>query len=182
MLSVSLPVGGTGGPFGWPILPHGGGSSYNNYGWYMGSNSAGAFSSVGINYGEYMPQAGRIYGAAVNWAIKGSTNLIRYKIYAVNYGSLAAFLPIFPGMDITASGAIPAAVGGGVIVRSRGSNSVWEKRAFKAGDYIGIYIVPEGGHNTSGSQMKDAIEIEGTIYLRFDNVEEGPTATDESKW
>jgi hypothetical protein len=180
MLSFSLPVGSSAGPFGWPILPHGGGSSYNNYGWYMGSNSGAAFAPVGINYGEYMPQAGRIYGAAVNWAIASQTN-IQYRIYAVNYGSLAAFLPIFPGMDITASGAIPAAVGGGVIVRSRGSNSVWlDPITFAAGDYIGIYIVPVGGIGGRGAQIKDPIEIEGTIYLRFDNTNEDRTGTEQT--
>ena len=179
MLSFNMPVNGIGGAwFGWPILPHGAGSSFSNYGSYMGSNSGVAFASDGMNYGEYMPQKGAIYGAAVNWAINSITTL-QYKIYAVNYGPSN---PFFPGMEITASAphGIPTAVPGGYL---RGSNSVWgDKVPFAAGDYIGIYIVPADPLGGSGAQIKDPIEIEGTLYFRFDNVDKSNSASPEKTW
>jgi hypothetical protein len=49
-------------------------------------------------------------------------------------------------------------------------------------DYIGIYIVPVGGFGGTGSQIKDPIEIEGTIYLRFDNTDLGRNASTEVSW
>ena len=178
MYSTSLAVGVGGAPFGWPILPHGGGASYNNYGWYMGSRVAPftGFNPLGINYGEYMPQAGRIYGAAVNWA---TANISRnkYKIYAVNYGP---GIYTFPGMEITqSSGGIPISGGG----NWRGSNRVWDEPiSFLSGDYIGMYIVPVGGFSSAGSQIKDPIEIEGTIYFRFNNTEEVHGESKEASW
>ena len=130
-----------------------------------------------------MPQKGVIYGAAVNWAINSITNG-RYKIYAVNYGPS---LFTFPGMDITASApagipqsAAPVGTLGG---KFRGSNSVWQDPVpFAAGDYIGIYIVPVGGLPFTGAQIKDPIEIEGTLYFRFDNVDEFNSASPEKTW
>ena len=142
----------------------------------MGSNALGAFSSVGINYGEYMPQAGRIYGAAVNWATKNISGA-QYKIYAVNYGPS---ISTFPGMEITqSSGGIPQSGAG----NWRGSNRVWdEPLSFFSGDYIGMYIVPDGGVSRAGRQIKDPIEIEGTIYFRFNNTEEVDGESKEASW
>ena len=146
----------------------------------MGSNSAAAFASAGMNYGEYMPQRGAIYGAAVNWATTNISGL-QYQIYAVNYGP--GVLPMLPfGINITSSSSPSGQIPTGGPGNWRGSNSVWEKTAFNAGDYIGIYIVPVGGLGSSGGQIKDPIEIEGTIYLRFDNDEVTSQNSSESGW
>ena len=83
-------------------------------------------------------------------------------------------------MDITASAplGIPSVAPGGNL---RGSNSVWlDPITFEAGDYIGVYIVPIGGIGQSGSPIKDPIEIEGTIYLRFDSTNEVRTGTEQT--
>ena len=53
---------------------------------------------------------------------------------------------------------------------------------FAAGDYIGIYIVPLDPLGGAGAQIKDPIEIEGTIYLRFDNTNENRTFSQEFEW
>jgi len=177
MLSVDLPVG-IGGVFGWPILPHGGGSSYNNYGFYMGS-SPGNFPARGVNYGEYMPQDGTIYGAAVNWATTNTSGAL-YQIYAVNYGpGVPPTLPF--GINITSSSGASGQIPTGGPGNWRGSNSVWKKTPFNAGDYIGIYIT-DSNINVAGRQIKDPIEIEGTIYLRFDNNEVDQQNAPESTW
>ena len=182
MLSVNLPLS-IGGVFGWPILPHGGGSSYNNYGFYMGS-SPGNFPARGVNYGEYMPQDGKIFGAAVNWATTNVSGAL-YQIYAVNYGpSVGPVLPF--GINITSSSGLFGQIPTGGLGNWRGSNSFWRETSFNAGDYIGIYITDAlngvGGIARAGIAIKDPIEIEGTIYLRFDNDEVTQQNSQESSW
>ena len=149
----------------------------------MGS-SPGNFPARGVNYGEYMPQDGTIFGAAVNWATTNISGAL-YQIYAVNYGpGVPPALPF--GINITSSSGAFGQIPTGGPGNWRGSNSVWEKTPFKAGDYIGIYITDAlngiGGVAGPGRQIKDPIEIEGTIYLRFDNDEITSQNTSESIW
>ena len=149
----------------------------------MGSKT-GNFPARGVNYGEYMPQDGTIYGAAVNWATTNISGSL-YQIYAVNYGP--GVPPVLPfGINITslssAFGQIPA----NGVGNWRGSNSVWEKIEFKAGDYIGIYITDAfngvGGIAGPGIRIKDPIEIEGTIYFRFKKTDFRANNSPESNW
>lgn len=178
MFSTELPVTPNSGVFGWPLLPHGGGSSYNNYAFYMGS-SPGNFPARGVNYGEYMPQDGVIVGAAVNWATTNITGS-GYTIYAVNYGpNIAPVLPF--GINITSS-SLGGQIPNGGVGNWRGSNSVWDdSQTFSAGDYIGIYITDDR-ISTPGRQLKDPIEIEGTIYFRFKNENVPSNNSEESTW
>jgi hypothetical protein len=176
---------------GWPILPHGGGSSYNNFSWYMGSSlPPQTRQNVGINYGEYMPQEGTIFGAAVNWTIRHTSGK-KYRIMAVNYGPSALGGPTLPnwGINVTTGSAplfptyIPISGPGS----RRGSNSRWRNFPFSAGDYIGIYITYGAGTAIDpfpkvDDIIPDPIEIEGTIYFRFNNIELESNASNETKW
>ena len=87
-------------------------------------------------------------------------------------------------MNITASGDIPVTPAGAPGGNLRGSNSVWPRDpiSFGAGDYIGIYIIPTGGLGMTGARIKDGFEIEGTIYLRFDNVSMGENSAEQVEW
>ena len=89
--SFDLCASNTTGPtpfFGWPILPHGGGASWNALGTYIGGVAFSPDPQVSENqsFGEYFPctdAKGEILGVAAN-----ITNLSGrpYGLYAVNYG------------------------------------------------------------------------------------------------
>ena len=171
-MSVALDVSGAASIFGWPILPHGGGSYYNSFGSYIGNPPSSVNPAYGERFGEYMPQAGAIYGASINWAYRYVTGSA-YEIFASNYG------PLFPQINPPLPNSITASTSGITTVLpppgslgQSGSHSNWFSLPirFLAGDYIGIYI-----YNTTtpaptrGVPISDPFTVEGTIYIRFDN-------------
>ena len=167
MLSVDLNL--TGGTiFGWPILPHGGGSYYNTFNNYIGRPPFSVSPALGERFGEYMPQDGEIFGAAINWAYKYVTGNT-YEIFASNYGP-SGFVQINPAQDITqATGGINTSL---ILPGASGSHSNWfgQPIRFAAGDYIGIYIYDTTTPApTRGLAIPDPFVVEGTIYFRFNN-------------
>ena len=179
MLSVHLDVTGGAGIFGWPILPHGGGSYYNSFGSYIGNPPSSVTPAYGERFGEYMPQAGAIYGASINWAYKYvNVPSSTYEIFASNYGP-SLFAQINPPLadSITAStSGITTVLPTAPILGQSGSHSNWFSLPirFLAGDYIGIYIYnTTTPASTIGVSILDPFTVEGTIYIRFDNTNVG---------
>ena len=181
MLSADMQVfnGGVFPPyFGWAILPHGGGAYYNVFGNYIGSILSGG-TNYGSNIGEYMPQAGQIYGGSINFALKNNGTGIKYSVYGTNYGSSTTqgvFPTIIPPSTIKAINEFTPSIFSGA-GNLQGSYSNWfvDPILFAAGDYIGIFITYEPPAIVSGRGLPipDPITIEGTLYIRFDNLATG---------
>ncbi|MDA9072559.1 hypothetical protein N9K75_01645 [bacterium] len=131
------------GPFGWPILPHGGGAYYNIIGRYIAVPSA----TLGQTYGEYMPSKGELLGFSVNWL---NNSGISHNVFMANYG------PSNPMVSLSALGSI--ALGSGSTYLSR---QVGNGIPFVQGDYIGIYVEDGGG----GGTPPPPVIVEGTIYF-----------------
>jgi hypothetical protein len=175
MLSVALDVSGVASILGWPILPHGGGSYYNTFNNYIGNPPSSVTPAYGERFGEYMPQAGAIFGAAINWAYRYDAGR-KYEIFASNYGP-SGFVQINPPL----ADSITASTGGITTISSpplppgslgeSGSHSNWFSQPirFVAGDYIGIYIWEVTGSTLPNSPIPDPFVVEGTIYFRFNN-------------
>jgi hypothetical protein len=182
MLSADMQVSG-GGPsyYGWAILPHGGGAYYNVFGNYIGTVLSGG-TNYGSNIGEYMPQAGKIYGGAINFALKDNMSGQRYYVYGTNFGSsttAGAFPPTIQAINQVAT----INSGGGNI---QGSFSNWfgSSIPFAPGDYIGIFIDYEniGSVAGRGLSIDDPITIEGTLYIRFDDTSAGRQGYIGASW
>jgi hypothetical protein len=146
---VDLTLGS--GAFGWPVLPHGGGTFYNMTGRYIGAIPT---RTRGATYGEFMPGAssgvaGEILAAAVNYQNNSISN---YDVFVANYGTTSPFGRARIGTALAGSfGSLELSftVGSGIQVLPT--------------DYIGIYVgdpqiaVPP---NTPPTVL-----IEGTVYF-----------------
>jgi hypothetical protein len=141
------------------------------FGEYIGTVLSGG-TNYGSNIGEYMPQQGRIYGGTINFALKDNSTSNSYYVYGTNYGSSTnsgrfptTIQPINPGVIINSS-----------LGNLQGSCSNWFSTPipFNAGDYIGIFIdFVLGAVPGTGVTIPDPIAIEGTLYIRFDNLAAG---------
>ena len=130
---------------GVPILPHGSGAFASAGGVAM-QVPTGALSNANIwTYGAYMPQAGVIYCAAINYYYKSVSSGGSGPIRAINYST-----------GIT--GTIYSLTG----VNDRGSadQTFLIPISFSQGDYIGIAIKNSGG-------IADQIVVEGTLFLKL---------------
>ena len=162
--------------FGWPILPHGGGASWNALGTYVGGLPGTPSPTVGENqsFGEYFPctdSKGEILGVAAN-----ISNLSRnaYGLYAVNYGPGIYGIPPFPPIagvqyqwelvDIlpplsTGQVCWSVAPGDGVPLVNGPSGTF--------GDSFGLAVgeAPEEGPVVGRNAPPPEIIVEGTIYF-----------------
>ena len=141
----TLPLDSVGNIRGVPILPHGSGAFASAGGLAM-QVPTGALSNVNIwTYGAYMPQAGVIYCAAINYFYTNTTSGGSGRILAINYST---------GIVDTIYSLAP--------VGDRGSaNRTFSPTiSFNQGDYIGIAIQNSG--NTA-----DEIVVEGTLFLKL---------------
>ena len=130
---------------GVPILPHGSGAFASAGGSAMHVPTSAMNNSDIWTYGAYMPQAGVIYCAAINYnyvAISGGGS---GRILAINYNT---------GTVDT----IHSLTGPGD--RGSASQTFSPVISFSTGHYIGIVI-----QNTSG--ISDEIVVEGTLFLKL---------------
>ena len=135
------------GIYGWPVLPHGGGTFYNVFGRYIGTIPT---TLLGQTYAEYIPGnaqslTGELLSCGINYE---NTSGRPYRVYMANYGT-SVFSNTLVGV---------AAAG------TNGSFEVSLANGFGnpilPTDYIGIYVEDTGG----GSNIPPSITIEGTIY------------------
>ena len=140
------------GAFGWPVLPHGGGTFYNMTGRYVGAIPSRA---RGPTYGEFLPGTsagvnGEILCAAVNYQNNSVNN---YDVFVANYGTASSFGRARIGTAVAGtfgSLEISFIAGSGIIT-------------IAPTDYIGIYVgdpqiaVPPN--------PPPQVMIEGTVYF-----------------
>ena len=130
---------------GVPILPHGSGAFASLTGSAM-QVPTGALSNANIwTYGAYMPQAGEIYCAAINYYYTNPTFGGSGRIFAINYTT--------GGVDT-----IYSLIGPGD--RGSAEQTFSPTISFSQGDYIGIAI-----QNSANSA--DEIVVEGTLFLKL---------------
>ena len=139
------------GAFGWPVLPHGGGTFYNMTGRYVGSVPS---RGRGATYGEYIPGtsagvAGEILAAAVNYQNNSISN---YDVFVGNYGTASPFGRARIGTALAGTfGSLELSftVGSGIPVAPT--------------DYIGIYVADPV--ITLPPNTPPTVLIEGTVYF-----------------
>ena len=130
---------------GVPILPHGSGAFASAGGRAM-QVPTNAMNNLDIwTYGAYMPQAGEIYCAAINYHYKAATFGGSGRIFAINYTT--------GGVDT-----IYSLIGPGD--RGSAEQTFSPTISFSQGDYIGIAI-----QNSANSA--DEIVVEGTLFLKL---------------
>ena len=135
----------TGSIKGVPILPHGSGAFASAGGSAMQRPTGSLNNLVLWTYGAYMPQAGEIYCAAINYNYTASTSGGSGRILAINYST--------GGADI-----IHSLTGVGDFGSANRTFS--PTISFSQGDYIGIAI-------QNGDPTADQIVVEGTLFLKL---------------
>jgi len=132
--------------FGWPVLPHGGGSYFNTFGRYINTVPT---RGRGNSYGEYLPGlatglTGEILACAINYQNNSGTSP---RAYMANYGPSAFSVITLGPIGLGSSSLeVSRAVGAGIPI--------------VPGDYIGIFVEDIAG----GFTPAPTIMIEGTIY------------------
>jgi hypothetical protein len=147
MIHVDLTL--SSGAFGWPVLPHGGGTFYNMTGRYVGAVPSRA---LGPTYGEFLPGTstgvnGEILCAAVNYQNNSGSN---YDVFVANYGTASTFGRARIGTAVAGtfgSLEISFTVGVGIPIAPT--------------DYIGIYV----GDPLVPPNPPPQVMIEGTVYF-----------------
>jgi hypothetical protein len=139
------------GAFGWPVLPHGGGTFYNMTGRYVGAVPS---RGRGATYGEFIPGSnagvgGEILAAAVNYQNNSISN---YDVFVGNYGTASPFGRARIGTALAGTfGSLELSftVGSGIPVAPT--------------DYIGIYVADP--QITLPPNTPPQVMIEGTVYF-----------------
>ncbi len=142
---LSFPLDVTNNITGVPILPHGSGAFASASGSAMQVPTSLMNNSDIWTYGAYMPQAGEIYCAAINYNYTNPTSGGSSRILAMNYTTGGADIILNIGPPPTAG---PA------------NRTFSPTISFAQGDYIGIAILHQGG-------TADEIVVEGTLFLKL---------------